>query len=293
MAVEERDEITGQKTTGHEWNGIKELDTPVPRGIIIFIVVTHLWALAWWILMPAFPIGTTYTKGLIGADQHERVNVEIAKANSARAWWVDEIVNRDFSSISSDEKLMKVVRTVGHSIYGDNCAACHGGDARGGKSFPDLTDNDWIWGGSLEAIAQTIKTGVNSTHDESRISEMPAFGRDAMLDREQVRAVAAYVYSMSHPEYAIGANLTRIEAGHAVFTETCVACHGDEGKGNPEIGAPNLTDDRFIYGGDLETIVSTVHGGRRGHMPTWEKRLSPADIKILALYIHSLSTDRP
>lgn len=293
MKTEDRDPVSGHETTGHEWNGIKELDTPVPRGVLIFLIVTHIFAVLWWFLMPTWPLGSTYTQGLLDTDQHEIVEANLRQAAAERAAWVSQIESASFEEIRANEQLMAIVRETGHQLFGDNCAACHGVDGTGGAGYPNLTDEDWLWGGSPETIAETMRVGINSMHDEARFAQMPAFGRDQMLDRSQVRNVAAYVYSLSNPDYSTEETIERIEAGREVFATTCAACHGENGTGMQEVGAPNLADDYWIYGGDLQTIVTTVHGGRQGHMPTWDERLTEAEIKILALYVHSLAVEKP
>jgi cytochrome c oxidase cbb3-type subunit 3 len=293
MAVEELDPVSGHKTTGHEWNGIKELDTPVPRGILMFIIVTHLWALIWWVLMPTWPLVTTYTRGLLNTDQHKMVELDLVAAQAQRASWMKAIETESFPEIQANEDLMRIVRQTGHQLFGDNCAACHGADGRGRANFPDLTDKDWLWGGGPEKIAETLRVGVNSAHQETRVGQMPAFGRDAILERAQVENVANYVYSLSHPEASTPQNIQQIQAGREVFLSTCAACHGEDATGNRDVGAPNLTDQYWLYGGDLTTIITTIHGGRQGHMSTWDERLTPAEIKILALYVDSLSVNKP
>ncbi|MBM6583402.1 cytochrome-c oxidase, cbb3-type subunit III [Microvirga sp. BT689] len=293
MAVEEKDPVSGQKTTGHEWNGIKELDTPVPLGILIFIVVTHVWALLWWVLMPTFPLGTTYTKGILDTDQRKIVEQDLTEAQAQRAARMRAIETSSYEDILANEDLMKLVRTTGHQLFGDNCAACHGADGRGRANYPDLTDEDWLWGGGPEKIAETMKIGINSTHQNTRVAQMPAFGRDAILDRNQVTNVGTYVQSLSDPAVSTAQNIEQMKAGREIFLTTCAACHGEDGKGNREVGAPNLTDQHWVYGGDLQTIINTIHGGRQGHMPTWDERLSPAEIKILSLYVASLGTKQP
>jgi cytochrome c oxidase cbb3-type subunit III len=293
MAVEEKDPVSGQKTTGHEWNGIKELDTPVPLGILIFIVVTHVWALLWWVLMPTFPLGTTYTKGILDTDQRKIVELDLTEAQAQRAARMKAIETSSYEDILANEDLMKLVRTTGHQLFGDNCAACHGADGRGRANYPDLTDEDWLWGGGPEKIAETMKIGINSTHQNTRVAQMPAFGRDAILDRNQVTNVGTYVQSLSDPAVSTAQNIEQMKAGREIFLTTCAACHGEDGKGNREVGAPNLTDQHWVYGGDLQTIINTIHGGRQGHMPTWDERLTPAEIKILSLYVASLGTKQP
>lgn len=293
MAIEEIDPVSGHVTTGHEWNGIKELDTPVPRGVLIFLIVTHLFAVIWWFVMPTWPLGTTYTKGLLGTDQRKIVEEKLVQAEAARAPWVNAIEKSSFDEILANPQLMQVVMKTGHQLFGDNCAACHGRDGRGGDNYPDLTDHDWIWGGGPERIAETLRVGVNALHAESRAAQMPSFGRDKMLDQTQVGNVATYVYSLSNPLASTPQTIARIEAGRQVFLTNCAACHGEDAKGNQDLGAPNLSDRFWIYGGDFEKIITTIHGGRQGHMPTWDERLSPAEIKILALYVYSLGVENP
>jgi cytochrome c oxidase cbb3-type subunit 3 len=290
----EVDPISGEKTTGHEWNGIKELDTAVPRGILWFIVVTHLFALVWWVLMPAFPIGWTYTRGILGIDQKDSVEQAIASNQAARAPWTSQIDALAFDEIRADETLMAHIAQSGRQLFGDNCAACHGVDGAGRSNYPNLTDEDWLWGdGSPEAIAETMRVGINARHEETRFAQMPAFGRDAMLTRPEVREIAQYVYSLSHPDYSTPDNIDTIAAGENMFIENCSGCHGETGLGSTDMGAPNLTDTAWIYGGTLEDIIESVHGGRAGHMPTWEERLSPTEIKTLALYVYELEMATP
>ena len=293
MEVKEQDPVTGRETTGHEWNGIRELDTPVPRGILLFLIVTHIWAVGWWFFAPTWPLGTTYTKGLLDIDQRTTVEERVVEGQQARQDWIFRIESEPYDQILADESLMQIVRSSGRQLFGDNCAACHGRDARGRANYPDLTDGDWIWGSGPEAIEQTMRVGVNTEHPESRVGQMPAFGRDGMLERDQVRAVAAYVYSLTHPEFSTPDNIERIEAGQQVFAETCSACHGEAGEGSVEAGAPNLTDNYWLYGGDMDTIIATVHGGRQGHMPTWDERLTNAEIRMLSLYVHDLGNRQP
>ncbi len=285
MSVEERDAHTGYLTTGHEWNGIKELNTPVPRAVYFFLILAFLFGVGYWVLMPTWPTGTSYTKGLLGFDQRIFVTEDVKQAAAERAVWTDRIEKESFADIQKDPRLMQDVRETGKALFGDNCAACHGRQATGGKGFPNLTTNSWLWGGSPEQIAETIKVGINSTHPESRTSQMPACGRDGILQRNDVEKVVAYLRSLSG---ASGAQAGDVTAGQKIFADNCASCHGDDAKGNSETGAPNLTDRFWIYGGDPETIYTTVWGGRQGHMPTWEARLSPVERKILAIYTADL-----
>jgi cytochrome c oxidase cbb3-type subunit 3 len=285
VAIEERDPHTGYLTTGHEWNGITELNTPVPRVIYFFLITTALFALGYWLLMPAWPIGTTYTKGLLGIDQRMIVGQSLKQAALDRAQWTDRIAKEDFAALQRDPAIMAVVRETGRALFGDNCAACHGRNASGGPGFPNLTTNAWLWGGSPEAIAETIRVGINSAHPQARSSQMPAFGRDGVLPRGDIENVVAFVRSLSQPA---GVPADKAAAGKTVFAANCAACHGDDAKGKTDVGAPDLTDAVWIYGGDAQSITATVFGGRQGHMPTWEERLSLIDRKILTLYLTDL-----
>jgi len=295
MAVDhqpDRDGLTGYLTTGHEWNGIKELNTPVPRPVYFFLSLAFLFSVGYWVLMPAWPLGVTYTKGLLGVDQRNVLAATLKEAAGDRDAWASKIASNDYAAIQSDAHLMTIVRETGHALFGNNCAACHGIDAKGGPGFPNLTTSSWLWGGKPEDIFNTIRVGINSAHPGSHVSQMPAFGRDQMLPRPDILKVIAYVYSLSNPN-AKDLDPKRVEAGKAIFAANCVACHGDDAKGNPELGAPDLTDRFWIYGGDLETIDTTVWGGRQGHMPTWESRLSELDRKILTLYLLDKRTAAP
>ena len=295
MAVEhepERDAHTGYLTTGHEWSGIKELNTPVPRPVYFFLTLAFLFSVGYWVLMPAWPLGTTYTKGLLHIDQRNLVAASLKEAALDRDTWSKKIADGSYSVILASPALMADVRETGHTLFGNNCAACHGIDAKGGPGFPNLTTSSWLWGGKPEDIFTTIRVGINSAHKDSRSSQMPAFGRDQMLKRDEVFKVASYVYSLSNAA-SKEVDAKNVEAGKAVFAANCVACHGEDAKGNPELGAPNLTDKFWIYGGDLDTIDTTIWGGRQGHMPTWETRLSDLDRKILTLYLIDKRTATP
>ncbi|MEO9228017.1 MAG: cytochrome-c oxidase, cbb3-type subunit III [Devosia sp.] len=290
MSAEEIDRVSGQRTTGHEWNGITELDTPVPRGILIFIVVTHAFALLWWILMPTWPLGSTYTKGILGYDLHQSADQAVLNNAAQRASWTTQIDALSYDEIQANQPLMTIVKQTGRRLFGDNCAACHGIRGKGNANFPNLTDGDWLWGdGSAATIAETMRVGINSAHEETRFAQMPAFGRDQMLSSTEIRAVADFVYSLSHPANSTPASTQQIAAGRDLFAANCAGCHGENATGNREVGAPNLTDNVWLYGGDLQTIITTINGGRQGHMPTWSGRLTPTNIKILALYVHSLN----
>lgn len=291
MSTIKRDPVTGRTTTGHEWNGIEELETPIPRVVFAFLAATVVFALICWVLYPTWPLGRTFTKGITGFDQRNLVTEQVASADAARAdAWAGKVETMSYADIEADPALMSSVRQAGRTLFDDNCAACHGANATGGPGFPDLAAKAWLWGGEPETIEETIRVGINSTNDDTRSSQMLAFGRDAMLDREQIGNVVAYVRSLSGALPTEG-NEERIAAGKQVFAENCVACHGDDAKGSHDVGAPNLTDASWIYGGDEQSVYTSVYSGRQGHMPHWGGRLSPLQIKLLALYVHTLDGD--
>ena len=284
MASTERDEITGQATTGHEWDGLKELDSPLPRWWLIVFYATIVWGIGYWIVYPAWPTITGYTKGVIGYSSRAEVAAEIAAANDARRVFADRIAEADMAAIQEDPKLMEFALAGGKSAYGDNCAGCHGNAAQGGKGYPNLSDDDWLWGGSLEAIQETILYGIRSGHDETRESEMPAFGRDEILTQAQIAQVAEYVLSLSGKANDQAA----AKQGEPIYAEQCVDCHGAKGQGNREFGSPNLADAIWLFGSDPAAVREIIANSRKGVMPHWEGRLPADTIKQLAIYIHAL-----
>jgi len=289
MATEKLDPVTGRETTGHEWNGIEELSTPVPKIVFFFLLVTGLFAIGYWVLMPAWPTGSSYTKGLLGIDQRKVVAQQVQEAAAGRAAWTGRIASMSYAEIERDPALMRNVKDTGRTLFLDNCAVCHGAAGMGGPGFPNLAARSWLWGGSPEAIAQTITKGINSATDDTRVSQMQAFGSDGVLTGDQIRSVAAYVRSLSGQTLADD-DKARLPAGRQVFVANCVACHGDDGRGKHDVGAPDLTDSVWIHGGDAQAVFDTIYSGRQGHMPHWSARLSPTDIRILALYVGTLGT---
>lgn len=280
----ETDEITGTETTGHEWDGIKELNTPLPRWWLWTFYATVIWAIGYWIAMPAWPLVSSYTKGVIGYSNRAVVAERIAEARAAQSQYLERIEAADLDAIAGDPELLNFAIAGGRSAFAVNCSQCHGLGAAGGVGYPNLNDDAWIWGGTLGDISQTIHYGIRSDHDETRLGDMPAFLRDGLLDREQVADVATYVLSLSGDvEDAAAA-----ARGADVFAENCAACHQESGVGMPEVGAPNLADEIWLYGGDRETVLNSISNGRAGVMPAWTGRLDDATIKQLAVYVHSL-----
>ena len=284
MDEPEHDIPSGQQTTGHEWNGIKELDSPIPKVVLFFLAVTIIFSVIYWVLAPAWPLGVSYTRGILGLNDRAEVTAQVETAAAARAGFTDRLATESFASLAADPELMAYVDEVAPTLFGDNCAACHGVDRQGGPGFPNLSASARLWGADPETIAETIRVGINADHPNTRRAQMSAFGEFGTLDRDQIQAVSAYVRSLSGQELT-ATERARIQAGAEIFATTCASCHGIDGRGDTTQGAPNLTDQTWIYGGDAATIYETIHGGRQGLMPAWEGRLTPADIRMLTLYI--------
>jgi cytochrome c oxidase cbb3-type subunit 3 len=282
---EDIDQVSGTSTTGHEWDGIKELNTPLPRWWIITFYLTIVWAVGYWIVYPAWPLISGHTTGLMHYSSRADVAVELANLETIRGAKMVALGNAPLADIEKDPALLAMARARGKAVFGDNCAPCHGSGAAGAKGYPNLNDDDWVWGGSLEQIQQTIEFGARSGHAKGHEGAMLAFGRDGILKKPEVVTVANYVRSLSGLSTAPGYDAA---AGTKLFAENCVACHGDNGKGNIELGAPNLTDGIWLYGADQATLVETITNGRAGVMPAWGGRLDPATIKALTVYVHSL-----
>ncbi len=293
MSVGERDPHTGHMTTGHEWNGIKELNTPVPKPVWFFLIATFSFAVIWWVLMPAWPYGVNYTRGLLGLDQRQIVTEAVEAAALERSVWTEQIAAKSLGEIRQDPQLMRVVRETGHRLFGDNCSVCHGSGAAGGPGFPNLVQAPWLWGGDEQTLLETLRVGINSTHPETRVSQMLAFGRDKMLERADIARLADYVRSLSQPEVAAVTSADELATGAQLFADNCAGCHGEDAKGMTDAGAPNLADPFWIYGGDADTVRATIHGGRSGWMPAWEGRLSEVERKLLALYVLDLRAQEP
>ncbi|HEX5845882.1 MAG TPA: cytochrome-c oxidase, cbb3-type subunit III [Rhodoplanes sp.] len=285
MAKQEIDVVTGTATTGHEWDGIKELNTPLPRWWVWVFYATIVWSVLYWIVYPAWPLVSSYTKGVFNYSSRADVAADLAALQKIRGDKAVALANADLADIEKDQALLSFARAQGKAAFGDNCAPCHGTGATGTKGYPNLNDDDWLWGGSLPAIYQTIEYGIRSGHAQARENQMPAFGKDGTLKRNEIVQVANYVRSLAGLLVRPGVDLA---AGGKMFAENCAVCHGDEGKGNEELGAPNLADRIFLNGADEAAIVESINTGRGGVMPAWAGRLDPATLKALAVYVHTL-----
>ncbi|MGE5261591.1 MAG: cytochrome-c oxidase, cbb3-type subunit III [Actinomycetota bacterium] len=277
---------TEPETTGHEWDGIHELNKPLPKWWLWTFYATIVWAIGYWLLMPAWPLVSSYTKGFLGYSQRETVAEQLKAAKAAQAVYREQIAKSDLDAITANPELLNFALAGGEAAFGDNCAPCHGRGAQGAFGYPNLRDDSWLWGGTLAAIHQTITHGVRANDPETRSpgAQMPAFGKMGVLQEPQIADVAEYVLSLSgHADDKEAA-----ERGSKIFASTCAPCHGPEGKGNQAIGAPDLSDELWLYAGDKTTIMNTIRGGRGGVMPAWGGRLDPETIKELAVYVHSL-----
>ncbi|WP_339631361.1 cytochrome-c oxidase, cbb3-type subunit III [uncultured Sneathiella sp.] len=280
----EKDEVTGTETTGHEWDGIKELDTPMPRWWLWTMYGTIIWSIGYWIVMPAWPLVSSYTEGFLGYSSRGALEQELAEATEAQASDRAALVTTELEDVRNNEQLYQFALRGGKSAFAVNCSQCHGSGAAGAPGFPNLNDDDWLWGGSVDQIYETVKYGIRSDHDDTRVGEMPAFLTNEMLDRSQINDVTEYVLSLSDTREDSEA----VARGEVVFQENCASCHGENAKGNREFGAPNLTDAIWFYGKDKDTILRTISRGRNNVMPAWVDRLDDATIRQLALYVHSL-----
>ncbi|MDX5361589.1 MAG: cytochrome-c oxidase, cbb3-type subunit III [Alphaproteobacteria bacterium] len=281
----ERDHHTGTETTGHEWDGIKELNTPLPKWWLYVFYATIVWSIGYWIVYPAWPLAASYTKGIWGYSQRERVMENVEQAKAAQSGFVDRIREASLQDIVADDELRQFAMAGGRAAFGDNCAACHGTGAQGAPGgYPSLVDDAWLWGGTLDDIHTTLEVGIRADHPDTRLSEMPAFGVDQILSREEIDQVSEYVLSLS----GTATNQQAAEAGATIFADNCAACHGENGEGMVEMGAPNLADAIWLYGGEKADVVYTVTHSRAGVMPAWSGRLSPETIKQLTVYVHEL-----
>ncbi|WP_050386090.1 cytochrome-c oxidase, cbb3-type subunit III [Bradyrhizobium pachyrhizi] len=279
------DHISGRSTTGHEWDGIKELNTPLPRWWILSFYATILWAIGYWVVYPAWPLFSSYTTGVFDYSTRASVVDELAGLEKLRGEKMAVLGKASLIEIEKDPGLLGLARARGKTVFADNCAPCHGSGGAGAKGYPNLNDDDWLWGGSLDQILQTIQFGARSGHAKAHEGQMLAFGRDGILTKTEIVTVANYVRSLSG--LTTTANFDAA-AGTRIFAENCAVCHGENAKGNQALGAPNLTDRIWLYGSDEDTLVETISYGRGGIMPAWSGRLDPVTVKALAVYVHSL-----
>ncbi|MDP1619320.1 cytochrome-c oxidase, cbb3-type subunit III [Phenylobacterium sp.] len=283
MSKREADEVTGVETTGHEWDGIKELDNPLPRWWLYVFWASIVVAIVYWVLLPAWPGINGYTKGLMGQSDRANVAQELQALRDLRGEGAARLTHATLEEIESDPALQEYAMAVGQSVFGDNCATCHGAGGGGAKGYPNLVDDIWLWGGSLADIHHTLQVGVRSGAQGARFSQMPAFGRDQMLTGPQINDLTELVVSLSGRE----ADKAAVERAAPIYAAQCVSCHGAAGTGDQAQGAPNLTDGEWLYGASREEIRTQIWSGRNGVMPSWAGRFDDETLKALAVYVHA------
>lgn len=283
------------ETTGHVWDGIEELDSLMPRWWVWVFYLTIIWAVGYTIAYPAWPMINGATTGLLGYSTRGEVAEDIARVDASNAEILARLATADLTAIRDDAELHTFAVNAGGSIFAANCSQCHGRGAAGVQAggYPNLLDDDWLWGGDIEQIAYTVTHGIrNEQSMDSRYSQMPAFGADEILTNDEIDAIVQHVLSISGQDHeAVLAGV-----GSALFLDNCAACHGDAGTGLQEIGAPNLSDAIWLYGGDADTIRTTIQNARFGAMPAWSEEfrgasgLSLAEINAVATYVHQLGS---
>lgn len=270
-------------TTGHEWDGIREYDKPMPRWWLITFIITVIWGLGYTIIYPAWPLINGATPGLLGYSSRQDVAEKIEAVNSENATIEAKLLATPMEEIINDPDLVRFAKAGGGAVFRTYCSQCHGTGAQGAKGYPNLQDDDWLWGGDLAAIETTLRHGIRYDGDENtRYSQMPAFGE--ILEDADIEKLAEYVLSVSGQEHD-GAMAAE---GAELFADNCAACHGDNAMGDREQGAPNLTDALWLFGGDKDTIIETIANSRFGVMPAWQGRITDAQIKQVAFYVHQL-----
>lgn len=285
MADKRIDQPTGTETMGHEWDGIEELNTPLPRWWLWAFYASIAWAAVYVVLYPAWPLIHRATAGTLGWTSTGQLEAELSQQRAARAPLMRAIAETPIEQLADKPQLMQAAIEGGRAAFKVSCTQCHGSGAAGSKGYPNLNDDDWLWGGDLATIQYTITHGVRQPdHDATRMSQMPAFGKDGILTSDQIADVVAHVRTISGQQKPDAAS----RRGAVLFEQNCAACHGPDGKGNRAVGAPNLTDAIWLYGGDAETLTQTITNARYGVMPRWGNHLDPVTIKMLAAYVHAL-----
>lgn len=285
------DEPTNTETVGHEWDGIEELNTPLPRWWLYTFYACIVFALGYTVFYPAWPGLRSATPGILHWSSREDLNAEMKAQQVHNAPVLAAIAATPIEALPDHPQLLKAAIEGGRAQFRIHCIQCHGTGAAGIQGlYPNLNDDDWLWGGDLKAIQYTLTNGIrNPDVPTTRTSQMPSFGRDGILKPEQIDDVVSYVRTISGQD-AANASSTR---GAVLFAANCVVCHGPEGKGNRLVGAPNLTDKIWLYGGSRETITNSVTNAHAGVMPAWGKKLDSVTIKMLAAYVHSLGGGEP
>jgi cytochrome c oxidase cbb3-type subunit 3 len=285
MANKRIDEATNTETVGHEWDGIEELNTPLPRWWLWTFYATIVFAIGYVIVYPAIPLRHEGTEGILGWTSRGQLAEEVDRAAEERAAQFAALRAKPLEAIAADPDLLQMAVAGGAAAFKVNCVQCHGAGAAGSKGYPNLNDDDWLWGGDLNSIQTTLIHGIRQPgDDQTRMSVMPAFGRDGLLTPAEIDDVASYVLTLSGSAKP-GPSSRR---GAEIFATQCASCHGPDGKGLRQFGAPNLADAIWLYGKGRDAIKRQVNNPSMGVMPAWGGRLDPVTIKMLAAYVHSL-----
>ena len=280
----EIDEISGVETTGHEWDGLKELNNPLPRWWVWVFLVTVIWSVWYWVIYPAWPTLSSATEGTGGYTQFNELAQSQQEIHDKQKAYLERFKEASYEEILNDPELYAFSMAGGASAFKDNCATCHGSGGAGSKGYPNLIDDDWIWGGRLSDIHQTLLHGIRVQGNfDTRLSQMPAFGKDKILTREEIYHVVDYVLALSGEKQK-----ESYQQGLAIYKNQCASCHGQDGTGLREFGAPNLTDKIWLYGGDRKSVYESVFYARSGMMPAWNERLDENTIRQLTIYLHQL-----
>ncbi len=294
----EKDDITGIETTGHEWDGIKELNNPLPRWWLWIFYLTIIWSIGYWVVYPAWPTlsGSGERGGTTGAlewTQYKQLAESQEEIIARRGGYLKRFRQASFEEVMRDPELYAFSIAGGSAAFKDNCATCHGTGGAGAPGYPNLNDDDWIWGGDMESIYQSIRYGIRM-HEEAHQSVMPAYAE--ILNSEQTEAVADYVRGLYQRRAPVAsaeiseAEQAMLPLGARVYREHCAACHGYDGRGMQEVGAPNLADAIWLKSedGGREAIISQIRNPKHGMMPAWVDRLDDDTIRQLTIYVHSL-----
>ena len=273
-------------TTGHSWDGIEEFDNPMPRWWLWTFYITIIWGIGYTIAYPAWPLVSSATAGMLGYATRDEVAREIEAVAEANEGINMRLASAELTEVPADPELNGYAVSAGAAVYRTWCTQCHGSGAAGvqASGYPNLLDDDWLWGGDVEAIYTTVAHGIRNEDDpDARFSQMPAYGD--IFETEEIDAVVNYVMQLSGQEPA---DASAAAAGEELFLDNCAACHMENGLGNTDLGAPSLADAIWLYGGDYDTLIETVTYSRYGVMPPWTTRLSEAEIRAVALYVHQL-----
>lgn len=269
--------------TGHEWDGIREYNNPMPRWWLWTLYATIAWGLAYTIAYPAWPLLTRATPGLLNHSVRGELAESIREFEERNAPLDQALLATELSAAEENPDLMEYALRGGAAVFRAHCSQCHGTGGGGAFGIPNLLDDDWLWGGSLEDIHHSIAHGIrNDADEEARFSEMPAY--DGFLGPDQIDATVQYVLALSGQEH----DRSALEMGGEVYGEHCVVCHGENGMGNRDEGGPNLADPIWLYGGSEDAIRETILRSRYGVMPNWNERLTEAQIRQVTLYVHRL-----